>query len=141
MGRESRRERPTSMRPIDSASPTSRRDRRGRILAGNRRWTERPRSSTLRSKAARVRFLPPRRGVPLIVDRYCVMQEMEPLVASLLSTLRPVEECWQPSDLLPRTDVHDWRDGVAALRSEADRLTDEMLVVLVGNVVTEEALP
>lgn len=72
--------------------------------------------------------------------RFAVLRDLEPVVEALLPQLRPVEACWQPSDLLPSMG-EGWRDEVAALREEAAALTDEMLVVLVGNVVTEEALP
>jgi acyl-[acyl-carrier-protein] desaturase len=70
-----------------------------------------------------------------------VVRGMEPLVGELLGLLRPVEGCWQPSELLPQTNGEEWREQVAELREESAGLSDEMLVVLVGNVVTEEALP
>jgi acyl-[acyl-carrier-protein] desaturase len=69
------------------------------------------------------------------------MRDLEPTVEALLPSLRPVEDCWQPADVLPNMGRETWHDEVAALQAEAGRLTDEMLVVLVGNVVTEEALP
>lgn len=62
-------------------------------------------------------------------------------VAGQLGLLKPVEEAWQPSDLLPDLSRADWRETVEALRSKAANLPDELLVVLVGNIVTEEALP
>jgi acyl-[acyl-carrier-protein] desaturase len=74
-------------------------------------------------------------------ERRAIMWGLEPLVASLLHYLKPVEECWQPSDLLPQFGGEGWREEVEELRTEAAALTDEMLVVLVGNVVTEEGLP
>src|SRR5688572_14758555 len=69
------------------------------------------------------------------------MGDLLPLVERLLPSLRPVEQCWQPSDLLPDTGSESWHEEIAALREEAALLTDELLVILVGNVVTEEALP
>lgn len=66
---------------------------------------------------------------------------MLPLVEDLLPNLRSVEESWQPSDLLPDFGRDSWREDLAALQEEAANLSDAMLVVLVGNVVTEEALP
>jgi acyl-[acyl-carrier-protein] desaturase len=77
----------------------------------------------------------------MIQHRIDVMKDLEPTVEELLPLLRPVEGCWQPSDLLPNMASEGWRDEVDGLRAEAALLTDEMLVVLVGNVVTEEALP
>jgi acyl-[acyl-carrier-protein] desaturase len=69
------------------------------------------------------------------------MSDLLPVVEGLLPQLRPVEQCWQPSDLLPDTTSEGWQEEIAELRQEAARLTDELLVILVGNVVTEEALP
>lgn len=69
------------------------------------------------------------------------MGDLLPVVERLLPSLRPVEQCWQPSDLLPDTTSENWHEEITALREEAARLTDELLVILVGNVVTEEALP
>ena len=77
----------------------------------------------------------------MIPERMAVMYDLEPAVEALLPTLRPVEDCWQPSDVLPDMGREGWREELDGLREEASRLTDEMLVVLVGNVVTEEALP
>jgi acyl-[acyl-carrier-protein] desaturase len=58
-----------------------------------------------------------------------------------LDFLKPVEDSWQPSDVLPEMTGEGWREGVAELRSKAAVLPDDLLVVLVGNTVTEEALP
>ncbi len=58
-----------------------------------------------------------------------------------LRYLKPVQDSWQPSDLLPdMTDKH-WHEKVNELQKQALTLPDEVLVVLVGNTVTEEALP
>jgi acyl-[acyl-carrier-protein] desaturase len=70
-----------------------------------------------------------------------MLRELEPSLEGLLSNLKPVDDCWQPSDLLPVMGSETWRDEVESLRGEAARLTDEMIVVLAGNIVTEEALP
>lgn len=73
--------------------------------------------------------------------RIAVVKDMEPVVEALLPQLRPVADCWQPSDLLPSLRGEGWQERLQDLRTEAARLPDELLVVLVGNVVTEEALP
>ncbi|MDF1699836.1 MAG: acyl-ACP desaturase [Planctomycetota bacterium] len=70
-----------------------------------------------------------------------VMADMIPLVEGLLPNLKTVEESWQPSDFLPDFASDSWQENLAELRAEAAELTDEMLVVLIGNIVTEEALP
>ncbi len=74
-------------------------------------------------------------------ERLQVMADMLPLVEDLLPQLKTVEESWQPSDFLPDFAGDDWQQDLEELRAEAAELTDEMLVVLVGNIVTEEALP
>jgi acyl-[acyl-carrier-protein] desaturase len=74
-------------------------------------------------------------------ERLRVMADLLPTVADLMPNLKSVEESWQPSDFLPNFGAEDWPDDLANLREEAATLSDEMLVVLVGNIVTEEALP
>jgi acyl-[acyl-carrier-protein] desaturase len=74
-------------------------------------------------------------------QRLRVMADLLPSVEELLSQLKSVEASWQPSDLLPDFGGERWGEELAALRAEASLLGDEVLVVLVGNVVTEEALP
>src|SRR3712207_8543404 len=48
---------------------------------------------------------------------------------------------WQPSDYLPDLSAPDWREQVETFRRPAEQLTDEVLIVLIGDMVTEEALP
>jgi len=55
--------------------------------------------------------------------------------------LRPSSTCWQPNDFLPDSSSPDFLDQVAELRQNASSLPLEFLVVLVGDMVTEEALP
>lgn len=66
---------------------------------------------------------------------------LTPLVDHELRLLTPIAAAWQPSDYLPRFDGEDWADGVRALRESAAAVPDDLLVVLVGDMVTEEALP
>jgi acyl-[acyl-carrier-protein] desaturase len=70
-----------------------------------------------------------------------VVGSLDAFVAEQLHFLKPVEECWQPSDILPDMTGGGWREGVEALRRRALGLPDDVLVVLVGNLITEEALP
>src|SRR5437868_14789393 len=55
--------------------------------------------------------------------------------------LLPVDEAWQPSDYLPDLTAEDWVERVQKFREPAKQLDDELLVVLVADMVTEEALP
>ena len=66
---------------------------------------------------------------------------MEGFVEEQLTWLNPVKDSWQPSDILPDLTTGEWHDDVERLRASAAGLADEILVVLVGDTVTEEALP
>jgi len=74
-------------------------------------------------------------------DRSEVIKQMESFVAEKLEILERVRDLWQPSDLLPDLAEENWRERVQELRAAAKGLPDELLVVLVGDTVTEEALP
>nr|CAB3500479.1 unnamed protein product [Digitaria exilis] len=61
---------------------------------------------------------------------------------NMLPLLTPVESAWQPHDYLPRSgEAEAFAEGLAELRAAAACLPDDVLVCLVGNMVTEEALP
>ena len=66
---------------------------------------------------------------------------MEGFVAGQLDLLEPVADSWQPTDLLPDFGTEGWEDSVVELRDQSEGLSDDVLVVLVGDMVTEEALP
>jgi acyl-[acyl-carrier-protein] desaturase len=55
--------------------------------------------------------------------------------------LKPTDKCWQASDYLPDPSQEDFIPKVQELRERTLALPDEYLVVLVGDMVTEEALP
>lgn len=74
-------------------------------------------------------------------DHHAVIQAMAPAVEAHLTLLAPIERAWQPSDYLPDAADADWPDRVAGLQRDAAGLSDALLVVLVGDMVTEEALP
>ncbi|KAG2636070.1 hypothetical protein PVAP13_2NG420400 [Panicum virgatum] len=61
----------------------------------------------------------------------------------MLSLLTPVAEAWQPADLLPTfaASAEEQRTQVAELQAGAAGVPDDLLVCLVGNIVTEEGLP
>ncbi|KAF4373377.1 hypothetical protein F8388_001460 [Cannabis sativa] len=62
---------------------------------------------------------------------------------SILPLLKPVEECWQPQDLLPNPSNYDeeFFDQIRSIQDRAAEIPDEYFVVLVGDMITEEALP
>ena len=70
-----------------------------------------------------------------------VIRQLESFVRTQLHWLKPVQSTWQPSDLLPNSSAATWYDEVRGLRKHAQGLTDDLLIVLVSDTITEEALP
>ncbi|MGE3278187.1 MAG: acyl-ACP desaturase [Vicinamibacterales bacterium] len=70
-----------------------------------------------------------------------VVQSLSPEVERQLRMLAPPRQVWQPADYLPDFAVEGWQATLGSLRAEAFRLPDDLLAVLVGDTVTEEALP
>lgn len=70
-----------------------------------------------------------------------VLVGLQETVRDQLSLLTPISKAWQPTDFLPDLGAPDWVEQLEAFRSPAQQLSDEVLVVLVGDMVTEEALP
>ncbi|MGE0811899.1 MAG: acyl-ACP desaturase [Vicinamibacterales bacterium] len=70
-----------------------------------------------------------------------VVLGLAPLVERDLAILPPPERAWQPSDYLPDLAAEDWQGELSEFRARARALPDDLLVVLVGDMVTEEALP
>ncbi|XP_043698063.1 stearoyl-[acyl-carrier-protein] 9-desaturase 6, chloroplastic-like [Telopea speciosissima] len=62
---------------------------------------------------------------------------------NILPLLKPVEQCWQPHDFLPDSSLplDVFQGQVRELRERTSELPDDYLVVLVGDMITEEALP
>lgn len=71
-----------------------------------------------------------------------VIQSLTPWAEKELGKyLKPASQAWQPSDWLPDPASDTFCDELTALRSSASNLPLDYLVVLVGDMVTEEALP
>ncbi len=70
-----------------------------------------------------------------------VIRDLEVFVEQQLPLLKPVEASWQPSDILPDLSKQDWPDAIRQVREQAAGVPDPVLVVLVGDMITEEALP
>ncbi|KAL1535395.1 Stearoyl-[acyl-carrier-protein] 9-desaturase 7, chloroplastic [Salvia divinorum] len=60
---------------------------------------------------------------------------------NLLIHLKPVEKCWQPQDFLPDPASDGFHEQLKELKERAKEIPDDYLVVLVGEMITEEALP
>lgn len=71
-----------------------------------------------------------------------VMQFLENKIDSFIDEfLIPVEKIWQPSDLLPNSESDNFLEEVKELREIAKDLPYDFWVVMVGDTITEEALP
>ena len=71
-----------------------------------------------------------------------VMQFLEKNIDSFVDNyLIPVEKIWQPSDLLPNSESDNFFEEVRELREYAKELPYDFWIVLVGDTITEEALP
>ena len=80
--------------------------------------------------------------IPVTSSHFEVIRSMEGFVKeSIGELLIPVEKSWQPQDFLPNMSKPGWSEELAMFRDRASYLPDELLVVLVGDMVTEEALP
>lgn len=55
--------------------------------------------------------------------------------------LRPVEEYWQPADFLPDFSKEDYVKEVKLLQESCNDLPYDYIAVLIGDTITEEALP
>ncbi|CAA6660728.1 unnamed protein product [Spirodela intermedia] len=60
---------------------------------------------------------------------------------NILVHLKPVEKCWQPQDFLPEPSSDGFHEEVKELRERAKEIPDDYFVCLVGDMITEEALP
>ncbi len=70
-----------------------------------------------------------------------LLESLQGFVGENLFLLSPVEQAWQPTDYLPDLSTDQWAHNLAQFRETAQRVSDDLLVILVGNLVTEEALP
>jgi len=71
-----------------------------------------------------------------------VMQFLEKSIDSFVDEyLVPVEKIWQPTDLLPHSQEENFIEELRELREIANDLPYDFWVVMVGDTITEEALP
>ena len=71
-----------------------------------------------------------------------IIQSMDEFAKdNVLPLLKPVDKCWQPQDFLPDPESPDFLDQVHDVQQRTKNIPDEYFVVLVGDMITEEALP
>lgn len=71
-----------------------------------------------------------------------VMQHLEKDVDQLIDKyLIPIDKIWQPTDFLPNSQGDNFHEEVKEIRELSKELPYDFWVVLVGDMITEEALP
>ncbi len=71
-----------------------------------------------------------------------VMKTLESKAHSFVDDfLIPVEKIWQPSDFLPNSQNENFVEEVKEIKEISKELDDDFWIVLVGDTITEEALP
>src|SRR5690554_2605120 len=71
-----------------------------------------------------------------------VMNHLEKDVESLIEKyLIPIDSIWQPTDFLPNSEGDNFFEEVREIRELSKELPYDFWVVLVGDMITEEALP
>ena len=71
-----------------------------------------------------------------------VMQTLEKNIDSFVdSFLIPAEKIWQPTDFLPNSQKDTFIEEIKEIQEISKDLDDDFWVVLVGDTITEEALP
>jgi len=74
-----------------------------------------------------------RREVMLHIEKY-MLEKMD-------EYLKPIDQIWQPSDLLPDASRDTFFDEIKELQRSAEGLSYDLVAVLIGDTITEEALP
>lgn len=71
-----------------------------------------------------------------------VMQTIEKSMDEILTKyLKPIESIWQPADMLPDSRSENFFEEIRELQGTAEEMDYDLLAVLIGDTVTEEALP
>lgn len=71
-----------------------------------------------------------------------VMKTMEKNIDSFIDKyLIPVEKIWQPTDFLPNSQSDNFFEEVTELRELSKELEYDLLITLIADTITEEALP
>ncbi len=71
-----------------------------------------------------------------------IIASLESLAAKAVDDyLVDPNKCWQPTDFLPDMSQGDALEQITELRKRTDAIPPEVITSLVGNMITEEALP
>ena len=79
---------------------------------------------------------------PMPPEKVEIFKHMEDWASeNILTHLKPAEKCWQPQDFLPNSTSDGFLEQVKELRARTMEIPDDIFISLVGNMITEEALP
>ena len=78
-------------------------------------------------------FVEQRREVMMHIEKY--------MLEKMFDFLKPIEDVWQPSDLLPDSTRDSFFTEIKELQESARGLSYDLVAVLIGDTITEEALP
>ncbi|MGN8072668.1 acyl-ACP desaturase [Mucilaginibacter sp. SG564] len=71
-----------------------------------------------------------------------VMEHIEKyMLEKMFEYLKPVDHIWQPSDFLPDSTRDSFFSEIKELQESAQGLSYDLIAVLIGDTITEEALP
>lgn len=71
-----------------------------------------------------------------------IMRHLDPFIEEQIPVLlRDTETNWQPTDFTPDLTTEEGFQDLKVLREEAQLLSEDVLTILVGDMITEEALP
>lgn len=71
-----------------------------------------------------------------------VMKHIEKfMLEKMHDYLKPIDTNWQPSDFLPDSRNENFFEEIKELRESAKELSYDLVAVLIGDTITEEALP
>jgi len=77
-----------------------------------------------------------------VEQRREVMQHIEKyMLEKMFDFLKPVDDIWQPSDFLPDSTKPSFISDIKELQQNAEGISYDLLAVLIGDTITEEALP
>src|ERR1700744_1519634 len=74
-----------------------------------------------------------RREVMLHIEKF--------MLEKMNEFLKPIDTIWQPSDFLPDSSRETFYSEIKELRESAQGLSYDLIAVLIGDTITEEALP
>ena len=76
------------------------------------------------------------------ISKFEVMRHLDQeILGAIPIHLKPVEDIWQPADLLPKSEDESFFDELKEIRGKARNISYDLLAVLIGDTITEDVLP